>query len=61
MGIFNCIFRHYNKEKEELALWIVNHNNHEYLGIYPLEEYSVDGCCREYDVQDLIEIKWDDN
>lgn len=57
MGIFNCIFPHYDKEKEELAQWIVNHNNHKYLGIYPLEEYSVEGCCRDYDVQELARIK----
>ena len=41
MGLFDGIFSR-DKYKQELAQWIVDHNNGIYLGIGPLTTYSVD-------------------
>ena len=41
MGLFDGIFSR-NQYKQDLAQWIVDHNNRAYLGIGPLSTYSVD-------------------
>lgn len=41
MGLFDGIFSR-NQYKQDLAQWIVDHNNCAYLGIGPLPTHSVD-------------------
>ncbi len=52
MGLFDGLFSR-NKYKQDLAQWIVDHNNRAYLGIGPLSSNSVDGYYFDFTVEEL--------
>lgn len=56
MGLFDSIING-NKEKKELARWIVDHNTYEYLGVYSIVTYSYDTYYFDYDIYALAELK----
>lgn len=56
MGLLDSIING-NKEKKELAWWIVAHNTYEYLGVYPMAACSYETCYFDYDIYALVELK----
>lgn len=56
MALFAGLFSR-NKYKQDLAQWIVDHNNRAYLGIGPLSSHSADSYYFDCTVEELEEKK----
>ncbi len=56
MALFAGLFSR-NKYKQDLAQWIVGHNNQAYLGIGPLPSHSADSYYFDCTVEELEEKK----